>query len=97
MEITKQTDNSQCALTLAGDMTIYTAMENKVHFEPYFDSEQNISLDMSAVNEFDSTGFQMLLLLERQAKANNNTFSVKPTSPAVQEVLTLYNKRDWTN
>jgi len=97
MEITKQTDNSKCALTLVGDMTIYTAMENKVHFDPYFDIEQTISLDMLAVNEFDSTGFQMLLLLERQAKANDNTFSVKPASPAVQEVLTLYNKQDWLN
>ncbi|MEE9337022.1 MAG: STAS domain-containing protein [Methylococcaceae bacterium] len=97
MEITKQTDNSKCALTLAGDMTIYTATENKVHFEPYFDIEQSISLDMLAVNEFDSTGFQMLLLLERQATENKKAFSVNQASPAVKEVLTLYNKQDWLN
>lgn len=95
MEITKQTDDSKCALTLTGDMTIYTAMENKVHFEPYFESGQDMSLDMSAVNEFDSTGFQMLLLLERQTLEKDNVFNVKPVSPAVQEVLTLYNKQDW--
>ncbi len=97
MEITKQADDSKCSLTLEGDMTIYTATENKVHFEPYFDVEQNISLDMSAVNEFDSTGFQMLLLLERQTVENDSAFNVKPASPAVQEVLTLYNKKDWLN
>jgi anti-anti-sigma factor len=95
MEITKQTDDTKCALTLNGEMTIYTAMENKVHFEPYFNIEQNIALDMAAVNEFDSTGFQMLLLLERQAAANENVFSIKQASPAVKEVLSLYNKQDW--
>lgn len=97
MEITKQADDSKCALKLDGDMTIYTAMENKAHFEPYFEIDQNISLDMSAVNEFDSTGFQMLLLLERQTMKNDSAFYVKPASPAVQEVLTLYNKKDWLN
>ncbi len=97
MEITKHADKSRCALKLNGDMTIYTAMENKVHFEPYFDIEQNISLDMSAVNEFDSTGFQMLLLLERQTTENENEFSIEPASPAVQEVLTLYKKQHWLN
>lgn len=97
MEITKQADDSKCALKLEGNMTIYTAMENKKHFEPYFDVEQNISLDMSAINEFDSTGFQMLLLLERQTKVNDNEFSVEPASPAVQEVLMLYKKQHWLN
>ncbi len=95
MEITKQVNDSNCVLKLEGDMTIYTATENKVHFEPYFDVEQNILLDMSAVNEFDSTGFQMLLLLERQTLENDNAFNVKLASPSVQEVLTLYNKKDW--
>jgi anti-anti-sigma factor len=95
MEITKQADESQCALTLNGDMTIYTAMENKVDFEPYFNVEENITLDMSAVNEFDSSGFQMLLLLERQALKKEKTFNIVQRSPAVSEVLALYKKEDW--
>ena len=95
MEITEQKNGSECILTLDGDMTIYTAMENKVHFDNYFGSQQDILLDMVTVSEFDSTGFQMLLLLERQTKENNKTFSVKSASPAVEEVLTLYNKRIW--
>ena len=95
MQITKQVDDTKCALTLNGDMTIYTAMENKVHFEPYFSTEKNITLDMSAVNEFDSSGFQMLLLLERQTLENKNTFSIVQSSPAVNEVLSLYKKEDW--
>ncbi len=95
MEITEQKDSSKCVLKLDGDMTIYTAMENKVHFDSYLYSEQNISLDMLAVNEFDSSGFQMLLLLERQALANDNTFKITKASPAVEEVLSLYHKKDW--
>jgi len=95
MEITKQIDDSKCTLTLNGDMTIYTAMENKVHFEPYFSVEQSISLDMEAVNEFDSSGFQMLLLLERQVLKSKNTFSIMRGSPAVQDVLSLYSKDNW--
>lgn len=95
MEIIQQTDRTNCSLTLSGDMTIYTAMENKPHFEPYFTTEKNISLDMSAINEFDSTGFQMLLLLERQALQNDNTFTISQSSPAVQEVLQLYKKDNW--
>ena len=94
MKITKQVDGSKCALTLNGDMTIYTAAENKDHFDHYFNNDLDISLDMSAVSEFDSTGFQMLLLLEQQAKENDKNFSVKPASPAVEEVLALYNKQD---
>ncbi len=97
MEITKQADDTKCALTLDGEMTIYTASENKIHFDHYFNNVLDIALDMSAVSEFDSTGFQMLLLLERQAKENDKTFSIKPASPAVEEVLTLYNKQDWLN
>ena len=97
MKITKQADDSKCALILNGDMTIYMAEENKEHFDDYFNNDLDISLDMSSVSEFDSTGFQMLLLLERQAKENNKTFNVKPASPAVEEILTLYNKLDWLN
>lgn len=95
MEIIKQKDDSKCNLKLSGDMNIYTAMENKVQFEPYFNVEQSITLDMSAVNEFDSSGFQMLLLLERQALENNQLFKISQCSPAAQEVLSLYNKNDW--
>lgn len=95
MEITKQKNDSKCALRLNGDMTIYTATENKVHFDPFLYSEQDITLDMLSVNEFDSSGFQMLLILERQALENDNTFRITKASPAVQEVLTLYYKKDW--
>lgn len=95
MKITKKSDNSKCVIKLDGDMTIYTATENKEHFEPYFLTEQDISVDMSAVNDFDSTGFQMLLLLERQALLNESTFQVSSASPAVQEVLDLYQKQAW--
>ncbi len=97
MEITEQKDSTKCALKLEGEMTIYTAMENKVHFTPYFTVEQTISLDMAAVSEFDSSGFQILLLLERQAITNDNAFTIKQPSSSVQEVLTLYNKQDWLN
>jgi anti-anti-sigma factor len=82
-------------LTLDGDMTIYTAMENKPVFEPYCRVEQDICLNLTAVNEFDSSGFQMLLLLEKEALTQNHEFSISQSSPAVQEVLSLYRKEHW--
>ncbi len=95
MEIIEQHEGDCYTLNIKGDMNIYGAMENKALFDPYFSLEGDMHLHLSEVHEFDSSGFQMLLLLERQARRQNKAFRVVDASAAVEEVISLFGKRDW--
>ncbi len=95
MEITTQNADNQCQLQFSGEMSIYSAMENKAKMAALFEVESDIALDASNVSEMDSSGFQMLLLLERQAAQHQKKFRLSAVSPVVQEVVSLYGKDDW--
>ncbi|HEY4340381.1 MAG TPA: STAS domain-containing protein [Steroidobacteraceae bacterium] len=77
-------------LRVTGEMTVYSASQIK---QPLLDTLANdpgdITLDLSAVTEFDTAGLQLLLLARHEALASNRDLRVTATSGIVRETLTL--------
>ncbi len=78
-----------CTLAVEGEMTIYTAAENKAALFDQLDECKELELDLSVVNEMDSAGLQILLMLKREAAVKGKQLRLVNHSQAVFEVLEL--------
>lgn len=68
-------------------MTIYTAMEQKNKLIEYLTPDHELQIDLSAVQEIDSAGLQLLLWLKQEAPRLNLIHH----SRAIVEILELLN------
>lgn len=50
-----------------------------------------VSFDLSRVSELDTSCFQILMAAKIECDKKNVEFSIKSFSPAVEEVMGLYN------
>ncbi|MCQ8104803.1 STAS domain-containing protein [Methylomonas sp. SURF-2] len=87
----KQLKKAVANLVVAGEMTIYTALEQKTVFSKCLDHNKELQIDLSAVSEIDSAGLQLLLLLKREANQRHIKLSLINHSQAVVEVFELLN------
>ncbi|MGR8930025.1 MAG: STAS domain-containing protein [Gammaproteobacteria bacterium] len=87
----KQQNNGVTQLALQGEMTIYTALEQKSAFFPYLHASQELQIDLSGVHEIDSAGLQLLLFLKREAAERQIKLSLIQHSQEVVDVLELLN------
>jgi anti-anti-sigma factor len=78
-------------LSLEGEMTIYTAMEQKSQLHEQLMECEELELNLSAVGEMDSAGLQVLLVMKREAEATGRQLRLINHSRAVYEVLELLN------
>ena len=89
MTIQVRKQDRVCTLAVEGEMTIYTAAENKADLFDQLDDCEELELDLSAVNEMDSAGLQILLVLKREAAVKGKQLHLVNHSHAVFEVLEL--------
>ena len=79
-------------LRIDGEMTIYRASEvAQTLFAALRAHDGDVSLDLSAVTEFDTAGLQLVLMARRLAEANGRRLDVVQPSECVFEVLNLCN------
>jgi anti-anti-sigma factor len=74
-------------IAIQGEMTIYTAVEQKNKLIECLKPDHELCIDLSAVSEIDSAGLQLLLWLKQEAPRLNLIHH----SRAVVEVLELLN------
>jgi anti-sigma B factor antagonist len=91
MAVVSETEQGKCRLRIESDMTIYTALELKQELMPSLDKGQNMEVDLSLVNEMDSAGLQLLVMLKREAATRGMTLALTAHSPAVTSVLDTFN------
>lgn len=73
-----------------GELTIYRAAELKETLLAAVAANTELEVDLSQVSEFDSAGLQLLLLAKREAGKAGRTLRLVDHSPAVVEVLDLF-------
>lgn len=92
MVVTSETqEEGKCQLRVEVDMTIYTALELKQELVSCLDKVQHWELDLSQVNEMDSAGLQLLILLKREAAKRGAQLALTAHSPAVTDVIDTLN------
>lgn len=74
---------------IAGELTIYTAAEEKQKLLNFLDSDDQLELDLSKVVEFDSAGLQLLAALKKDAGRRGKSLAYVMHSKAVLDVLEL--------
>lgn len=89
MDIQSKMKNGVCRVRIAGEMTIYDAVEMKSRLMAQLDRAREMEVDLSGVSELDSAGLQLLILLKREAARHGKVLRLLAHSLAVLEVFTL--------
>lgn len=82
-------ENGQCKASADGELTIYVANDLKDKVNECVSSANSISLDLSKVEEIDTTCVQLLLQTKQACDSAEKSFAITEISPAVQDVLNL--------
>lgn len=90
MQIDKRLDGAVARLAIAGELTIYSAAALSVALRASVAESDSVELELSAVTELDSAGFQQLYLWCREARSLNKRLRISAHGPATREVFDLY-------
>ncbi len=78
-------------LVISSDMTIYNAAAQKTQLLQALQDCQELDIDLSKVSEMDTAGFQVLLLVKREAIKAKKGMRLTAYSNAVTEFMDLFN------
>lgn len=91
MMIHVETKTGLRKIRIEGELNIYIARDLKRRLLDQLGSADEVEINLSQVSEMDSAGFQVLCLAKREAANKGKTLHFKSCSPAVAEVVSLYN------
>lgn len=78
-------------LALTEDLTIYNALEQKRVLLEALAQVDELELDLLPVNEIDTAGMQLLILLKREAARLGKSVNIVAHSQAVRELIDFCN------
>jgi anti-sigma B factor antagonist len=78
-------------LSLAEDLTIYHALEQKNILLDVLSTTDDLELDLLKVSEIDTAGLQLLILLKKEAQRTGKSVSIVAHSQAVRSVIDFCN------
>ncbi len=78
-------------LTITDELTIFTAMSQKSALLAFLNADDNLEIDLSKVEEMDTAGLQLLILIKREAAQLGKSISFVMHSKVVLEILELTN------
>lgn len=79
-----------CYASLCGELTIYHAADTKPKLLKALESSTEMELHLADVSEIDSAGLQLLVLIEQEAVRAGKTLHLSDHSPAVVEIIQLF-------
>lgn len=74
-----------------GEITIYSAMENKANLLELLQVSDAVTIDLSKVCEIDTAGLQLLILAKREAEQAGKKLQLSGHSDAVLDAFELCN------
>jgi len=77
--------------TIAGELTIYTAANEKQALQEALDAAEELEVNLSQVSEMDSAGLQVLIVLKQEAARRKKKLHYSMHSKAVLEILEMSN------
>lgn len=87
----READSGSCKVLAEGSMSIYDAAQQKPVFLGILQKHPHLEIDLSEVDEMDTAGLQLLLLLKRTAAKTGKSISLVAHSPASLDVIDRYN------
>lgn len=87
----KKKKTGLCEVELDGELTIYEAAALKKELFKKMEKCKGVSINLSNVAELDTSCFQILMAAKSECDKNKVEFTMNSHSPAVLEVMELYN------
>lgn len=78
-------------LTIEDELTIFTAAELKPHLFAFLNSADDLEINLNKVEELDTAGLQLLILIKREAAQSDKKLRFVMHSKVVLEILELAN------
>lgn len=95
MPLTQSTRDGHLRLLVNGGFTIFQAAEYKPQLLGVIDAAADVlEIDLSGVDEIDTTGLQLLLLMKRETALQYKQLFFNGISPAVQSVIDMLQLQD---
>ena len=79
------------SLSVENELTIYTAEQQRKRFVEFLASGDELEMSLAKVDEIDTAGLQLLILLKHEAAQANKSLQFVMHSSAVLDVLELIN------
>jgi anti-anti-sigma factor len=92
---TQTTPEGTFHMKAEGDWTIYRAAELLPEIVAALGAHDILEIDLAKVAEFDSAGFQLLLVAKQEAARRHKSLRLLNHSEPVREVLGLYHMEAW--
>ena len=89
MHVDKHVEGRHTRLSLAGELTIYDALALQQVLLASLAESDSLELDLTAVTELDTAGFQLLFSSGRASRAAHKRFAICAHSDATREVFEL--------
>jgi len=98
MSFTKQKGSNKakgiCLLAANNDMSIYSAAANHESLNEFYAEFKTFEIDLSPVEEMDTTGVQLLITLSDSAAKDQKQVLFHSPSDPVNDVLGILNVKD---
>lgn len=83
-------DKDICKLKFEGEMTIYAAATTHQEMNELCADFNSFDIDLSEVDEIDTTGVQILLALKAQVELKEGSLVLSNITPAIKDVLEVF-------
>lgn len=83
-------DKSSIALLVSGELSIYSAVEFKRVLNEYYEITDNLVVDLSGIEEMDTSCFQILIALKNDRERTGKKVSFVNHSHSVLKFIDLY-------
>ena len=87
MSIKIENDEEKTSLCIDGELTIYTAQEYMNSITEGFVADKLLELDMSGVEEIDTSGLQILAAMGKELTNNGCEMKIVSVSDVAKEAL----------
>jgi len=88
--VREKKDNDMLHLAITGEITVYSVVKLKEIIINELKSCSGITMDLAEVGEADTSGFQLLLFLKREAELLGKSFRITETGLRLKSILALY-------
>ena len=78
-------------LTIENDLTIFTVIEKKTSLLAFLNAGSDLEVDLSQVEEIDTAGLQVLILIKREAAKTGKSLKFVMHSKPVLDIIELAN------
>lgn len=90
MKISRKKNRNQILMKFDGELTIYSAMQSRdLIFQDQEAWPELVALDLHAVEELDTAGVQLLLLMDKLQRARAGRVVIDSSNEQVDRVLEL--------